>query len=275
MTKKRDREPDSDNCQALFLHFLVFSLLPSPWVLEIVAIWCFSSFLTVESASKTDHNKILNRQNIKTERFSWRHTKNRCSWHSLGLYMLCYTFSVSLFRKNSRSSWQLSATLISSAEPMRTPKTLKIAEIQARRIAVDWESLGYNITRCHTFNVTICYHYFRGHNESRADCLDMDPKAPQHVVNHLPPYTNVSLKMILTNPEGRKESEETIIQTDEDGMFMFVVFTRGAKNTVISLNLLYTVIPLNLPCSAQDWTQKSTKLSQPDLPITDLVFFIK
>ncbi|MEJ1286792.1 hypothetical protein NN561_017802 [Cricetulus griseus] len=99
---------------------------------------------------------------------------------------------------------------------MRTPKTLKIAEIQARRIAVDWESLGYNITRCHTFNVTICYHYFRGHNESRADCLDMDPKAPQHVVNHLPPYTNVSLKMILTNPEGRKESEETIIQTDED-----------------------------------------------------------
>lgn len=102
------------------------------------------------------------------------------------------------------------------AEPMRTPKTLKIAEIQARRIAVDWESLGYNITRCHTFNVTICYHYFRGHNESRADCLDMDPKAPQHVVNHLPPYTNVSLKMILTNPEGRKESEETIIQTDED-----------------------------------------------------------
>ncbi|EPY76505.1 receptor-type tyrosine-protein phosphatase kappa isoform b precursor [Camelus ferus] len=99
---------------------------------------------------------------------------------------------------------------------MRTPKTLKIAEIQARRIAVDWESLGYNITRCHTFNVTICYHYFRGHNESKADCLDMDPKAPQHVVNHLPPYTNVSLKMILTNPEGRKESEETIIQTDED-----------------------------------------------------------
>ncbi|PIO33627.1 hypothetical protein AB205_0221480 [Aquarana catesbeiana] len=99
---------------------------------------------------------------------------------------------------------------------MRTPKTLKIAEIQSRRIAVDWESLGYNITRCHTFNVTICYHYYRGHGVNKADCLDMDPKAPQHVVDHLPPYTNVSLKMILTNPEGRKESEETIIQTDED-----------------------------------------------------------
>uniref|UniRef100_A0A8C5PRI1 Receptor-type tyrosine-protein phosphatase kappa n=1 Tax=Leptobrachium leishanense TaxID=445787 RepID=A0A8C5PRI1_9ANUR len=102
------------------------------------------------------------------------------------------------------------------AEPMRTPKTLKIAEIRSTHIAVDWESLGYNITRCHTFNVTICYHYYRGHGMNKAECLDMDPKAPQHVVDHLPPYTNVSLKMILTNPEGRKESEETIIQTDED-----------------------------------------------------------
>ncbi|KAJ8270755.1 hypothetical protein GJAV_G00118870 [Gymnothorax javanicus] len=102
------------------------------------------------------------------------------------------------------------------AEPMRTPKSLKIAETQARFIAVDWESLGYNITRCHTFNVTICYHYFGANNETKADCLDMDPKAPRHVVGNLPPNTNVSLKMILTNPEGRKESDETIIQTDED-----------------------------------------------------------
>lgn len=41
--------------------------------------------------------------------------------------------------------------------------------------------------------------------------------APRHLVGNLPPYTNVSLKMILTNPEGRKESDETVIQTDEDG----------------------------------------------------------
>lgn len=101
---------------------------------------------------------------------------------------------------------------------MRTPKRLKIAETQARFIAVDWESLGYNITRCHTFNVTICYHYYNANNQTKADCLDMDPKAPRHVVGNLPPNTNVSLKMILTNPEGRKESDETIIQTDEDGM---------------------------------------------------------
>ncbi|XP_030200728.1 receptor-type tyrosine-protein phosphatase kappa isoform X18 [Gadus morhua] len=102
------------------------------------------------------------------------------------------------------------------AEPMRTPKRLKIAETRSRLIAVDWESLGYNITRCHTFNVTICYHYMTASNRSKHGCLDMDPKAPRHLVGNLPPYTNVSLKMILTNPEGRKESDETVIQTDED-----------------------------------------------------------
>lgn len=63
-----------------------------------------------------------------------------------------------------------------SVEPMRTPKRLKIAETRSRLIAVDWESLGYNITRCHTFNVTICYHYMTANNHSKADCLDMDPK---------------------------------------------------------------------------------------------------
>lgn len=43
------------------------------------------------------------------------------------------------------------------------------------------------------------------------------PTAPRHLVENLPPYTNISLKLILTNPEGRKESDDTIIQTDEDG----------------------------------------------------------
>ncbi|XP_069463582.1 receptor-type tyrosine-protein phosphatase kappa isoform X5 [Ambystoma mexicanum] len=130
-----------------------------------------------------------------------------------------YEIRVLLTRPGEGGTGQAGPPLITRtkcAEPMRTPKTLKIAEIQARLIAVDWESLGYNITRCHTFNVTICYHYFRGRGENKADCLDMDPKAPKHIVDHLPPYTNVSLKMILTNPEGRKESEETVIQTDED-----------------------------------------------------------
>uniref|UniRef100_A0A673I956 Receptor-type tyrosine-protein phosphatase kappa n=1 Tax=Sinocyclocheilus rhinocerous TaxID=307959 RepID=A0A673I956_9TELE len=129
-----------------------------------------------------------------------------------------YEIRVLLTRPGEGGTGQPGPALITRtkcAEPMRTPKSLKIAETQARFIAVDWESLGYNITRCHTFNVTICYHYHKT-NQSKADCLEMDPKAPRHVLGNLPPNTNVSLKMILTNPEGRKESDETVIQTEED-----------------------------------------------------------
>ncbi|XP_057208088.1 receptor-type tyrosine-protein phosphatase kappa isoform X19 [Triplophysa rosa] len=130
-----------------------------------------------------------------------------------------YEIRVLLTRPGEGGTGQSGPALVTRtkcAEPMRTPKSLKIAETQARFIAVDWESLGYNITRCHTFNVTICYHYHKTPNQSKADCLEMDPKAPRHVVANLPPNTNVSLKMILTNPEGRKESDETVIQTEED-----------------------------------------------------------
>ncbi|XP_016408465.1 receptor-type tyrosine-protein phosphatase kappa-like [Sinocyclocheilus rhinocerous] len=110
-----------------------------------------------------------------------------------------YEIRVLLTRPGEGGTGQPGPALITRtkcAEPMRTPKSLKIAETQARFIAVDWESLGYNITRCHTFNVTICYHYHKT-NQSKADCLEMDPKAPRHVVGNLPPNTNVSLKMIL------------------------------------------------------------------------------
>lgn len=41
---------------------------------------------------------------------------------------------------------------------------------------------------------------------------------PQHIVRNLPPFTNVSLRLVLSNPEGRKESEELLVLTDEDGM---------------------------------------------------------
>lgn len=42
--------------------------------------------------------------------------------------------------------------------------------------------------------------------------------APQHTVHNLPPFTNVSLRLLLSNPEGWKESEELLVLTDEDGM---------------------------------------------------------
>lgn len=44
-----------------------------------------------------------------------------------------------------------------------------------------------------------------------------DSAMPQHTVRNLPPFTNVSLRLVLSNPEGRKESEELLMLTDEDG----------------------------------------------------------
>lgn len=40
---------------------------------------------------------------------------------------------------------------------------------------------------------------------------------PQHTVHDLPPFTNVSLRLLLSNPEGWKQSEELPVLTDEDG----------------------------------------------------------
>lgn len=47
--------------------------------------------------------------------------------------------------------------------------------------------------------------------------FDTLSSVPQHTVRNLPPFTNVSLRLILSNPEGRKESEELLVLTDEDG----------------------------------------------------------
>lgn len=40
---------------------------------------------------------------------------------------------------------------------------------------------------------------------------------PQHAVRNLPPFTNVSLRLVLSNPEGSRESQELLVLTDEDG----------------------------------------------------------
>uniref|UniRef100_A0A672JQB5 protein-tyrosine-phosphatase n=1 Tax=Salarias fasciatus TaxID=181472 RepID=A0A672JQB5_SALFA len=148
------------------------------------------------------------------------------------------------------------------AEPMRTPKRLKIAETRSRLIAVDWESLGYNITRCHTFNVTICYHYMTANNRSKAD-------SPRHLVGNLPPYTNVSLKMILTNPEGRKESDETIIQTDEDaaGAALTVKLATRCFRNILNSFLCFSS-PSQISYSGVRSFDPSVPLQRPGLPVS-------
>ncbi|XP_025781768.1 receptor-type tyrosine-protein phosphatase U [Puma concolor] len=105
-----------------------------------------------------------------------------------------------------------------SREPMRAPKGLAFAEIQARQLMLQWEPLGYNVTRCHTYTVSLCYHYTLGssHNQTIRECVKMERGVSRYTIKNLPPYRNVHVRLILTNPEGRKEGKEVTFQTDED-----------------------------------------------------------
>ncbi|XP_056868883.1 receptor-type tyrosine-protein phosphatase mu-like isoform X3 [Takifugu flavidus] len=111
------------------------------------------------------------------------------------------------------------------ADPMHGPRRLQVVDIQAKQVTVRWEPFGYNVTRCHSFNLTMQYHYRPAGSPSRETTKDRvleelvhDTMStiPQHTVHNLPPFTNVSLRLLLSNPEGWKESEELLVLTDED-----------------------------------------------------------
>ncbi|XP_063307626.1 receptor-type tyrosine-protein phosphatase mu isoform X10 [Pelobates fuscus] len=104
------------------------------------------------------------------------------------------------------------------ADPMHGPRKLQVVEIKSRQITIRWEPFGYNVTRCHRYNLTILYKYQVGGLEQVREEVSWDAENthPQHTITNLSPFTNVSVKLVLMNPEGRKESQELIVQTDED-----------------------------------------------------------
>uniref|UniRef100_A0A8B9DL56 protein-tyrosine-phosphatase n=1 Tax=Anser cygnoides TaxID=8845 RepID=A0A8B9DL56_ANSCY len=104
------------------------------------------------------------------------------------------------------------------SDPMRGPRKLEVVEIKSRQITICWEPFGYNVTRCHRYNLTVHYRYQAGGQEQVREEVSWDTESshPQHTITNLSPYTNVSIKLVLMNPEGRKESQELVVQTDED-----------------------------------------------------------
>uniref|UniRef100_A0A8C2NHG6 protein-tyrosine-phosphatase n=1 Tax=Capra hircus TaxID=9925 RepID=A0A8C2NHG6_CAPHI len=132
-----------------------------------------------------------------------------------------YEISVLLTRPGDGGTGRPGPPLVSRtkcAEPMRAPKGLAFAEIQARQLTVQWEPLGYNVTRCHTYTVSLCYHYTLGssHNQTVRECVKMERGVSRYTIKNLLPYRNVHVRLILANPEGRKEGKEVTFQTDED-----------------------------------------------------------
>ncbi|XP_072296813.1 receptor-type tyrosine-protein phosphatase mu-like isoform X3 [Eucyclogobius newberryi] len=105
------------------------------------------------------------------------------------------------------------------AEPMHGPHKLEVVEVQSRQVTVRWDPVGYNVTRCHTYNLTAQYRSrpAGGKGEAREEiCYDTQSRNPQHTIHNLTPFTNLSVKLVLSNSEGVKESAELEVQTDED-----------------------------------------------------------
>ncbi|XP_042284033.1 receptor-type tyrosine-protein phosphatase mu-like isoform X6 [Thunnus thynnus] len=104
------------------------------------------------------------------------------------------------------------------AEPMHGPRKLEVVDIQSKQVTVRWEPLGYNVTRCHSYNLTVQYRSrVGGKEETREEvCYDTQSRDPQHTIHNLTPFTNLSVKLVLRNLEGVKESTELEVQTDED-----------------------------------------------------------
>uniref|UniRef100_A0A7N8YB56 protein-tyrosine-phosphatase n=1 Tax=Mastacembelus armatus TaxID=205130 RepID=A0A7N8YB56_9TELE len=107
-------------------------------------------------------------------------------------------------------------------EPMRALRGLTATEIQPRQLALQWEPLGYNLTRCHTYTLSLCYRYSMptggsgGNNATVRECLSVDRNTSHFTLRDLPPFRAVHVRLALANPEGKKEGREVTFQTEED-----------------------------------------------------------
>lgn len=106
-------------------------------------------------------------------------------------------------------------------EPMRALRGLIATDIQSRQLSLQWENLAFNLTRCHTYSVSLCYGYTMaggggGHNTTVRECLAVEHNASRFTLRDLPPYHSIHVRLSLANPEGKKEGREVTFQTDED-----------------------------------------------------------
>ncbi|KAI4818350.1 hypothetical protein KUCAC02_011693 [Chaenocephalus aceratus] len=108
-------------------------------------------------------------------------------------------------------------------KPMRALRGLTAAEIQPRQLALQWEPLGYNLTRCHTYTLSLCYRYSMptgggggSNNATVRECLSVERNTSRFTLRDLPPFRSVHIRLALANPEGKRESREVTFQTEED-----------------------------------------------------------
>ncbi|KAK1784748.1 hypothetical protein P4O66_003420 [Electrophorus voltai] len=137
-----------------------------------------------------------------------------------------YRISVLLTRPGDGGTGPPGPPLVSRtkcAEPMRPLRGLTASDIQSRQLVLQWEPLGYNLTRCHTYSLSLCYRYSTAtvggtgsNNATVRECMSVERNTSHFTLRDLPPFRPVHVRLALTNPEGKKESREVTFQTEED-----------------------------------------------------------
>lgn len=101
------------------------------------------------------------------------------------------------------------------ADPVHGPQNVEIVDIRARQLTLQWEPFGYAVTRCHSYNLTVQYQYV--FNQQQYEAEELIQTSSHYTLRGLRPFMTIRLRLLLSNPEGRMESEELVVQTEEDG----------------------------------------------------------
>ncbi|KAL6085573.1 hypothetical protein STEG23_003960, partial [Scotinomys teguina] len=104
--------------------------------------------------------------------------------------------------------------LVVSTDPVHGPQNVEIVDIRARQLTLQWEPFGYAVTRCHSYNLTVHYQYV--FNQQQYEAEEVIQTSSHYTLRGLRPFMTIRLRLLLSNPEGRMESEELVVQTEED-----------------------------------------------------------
>uniref|UniRef100_A0A2K6E5H2 protein-tyrosine-phosphatase n=1 Tax=Macaca nemestrina TaxID=9545 RepID=A0A2K6E5H2_MACNE len=99
-------------------------------------------------------------------------------------------------------------------DPVHGPQNVEIVDIRARQLTLQWEPFGYAVTRCHSYNLTVQYQYV--FNQQQYEAEEVIQTSSHYTLRGLRPFMTIRLRLLLSNPEGRMESEELVVQTEED-----------------------------------------------------------
>uniref|UniRef100_A0A8C8SJ60 protein-tyrosine-phosphatase n=1 Tax=Pelusios castaneus TaxID=367368 RepID=A0A8C8SJ60_9SAUR len=100
------------------------------------------------------------------------------------------------------------------ADPVHGPQNVEVVDIRSRQLTLQWEPFGYAVTRCHSYNLTVQYQYV--FNQQKYEAEELIQTSSHYTLRGLRPFMTIRLRLALSNPEGKMESEELVVQTEED-----------------------------------------------------------